>query len=296
MSRILLLSVAAALVAAGQCIEVAGDRVRASDLAPVIPEFSGVAPETEIAISPLPGAVRQLRAADLSRVLGSPVAAAACVVRKTRELSADEVLSAMRTSIPDTGVRLSIVDFSRTPVPPGTVEFPLSGLAPASSPETPVTWRGRVHTGEGRTTPVWARVRVSRTMRVLVARRNLRAGELIGTADIEERIAASGGLATPAAPDTQALANSEAARDIAEGTILRPSMLRAKTAVRKGDTLRVVVTGPGAQLKFDTAAESTARVGDRVLVRNPLNGRLIAAIVRGTGEASIELSPERHVQ
>src|SRR5438270_718751 len=123
------LALAAALTTAGQCVEVSGDRVRAGDLAPFVPEFSGSAPETEVAISPLPGTVRHLRAADLSHSVGSPVASGVCVVRQTRALTTDEVTAAMRKSIADPEVRISLVDHSRSPVPPGVVEFPLSGLA-----------------------------------------------------------------------------------------------------------------------------------------------------------------------
>ena len=57
MRYLLCLGIAGALTAAGQCIEVAGDRIRAGDIASSVPEFSNRPPDTEIAISPLPGAV-----------------------------------------------------------------------------------------------------------------------------------------------------------------------------------------------------------------------------------------------
>jgi flagella basal body P-ring formation protein FlgA len=298
MRYLLCLGIAGALTAAGQCIEVAGDRIRAGDIASSVPEFSNRPPDTEIAISPLPGAVRQLRAVELSRVLGSPVAGGVCVVRRTRTLTVDEIVAAMRGSISDPNVRFSIVDFSHSAVPLGVVEFPLSGLTQGTNPSspTPVIWRGRVRYDAGRTAAVWARVTVSTTSQVLVARRQIRAGEALTPADVEEKTIDYPSLMPPQAINLEMLANSETSRDTPRGVIIERSMLRARAAVRKGDTIRVAVKSPGAELRFDTTAASTARVGDRVLVRNPLNGRLVSAIVRGDCQAAIELGETGHAQ
>jgi flagella basal body P-ring formation protein FlgA len=292
------LGIAAALTAAGQCIEVAGDRIRAGDIASSVPEFANRPPDTVIAISPIPGAIRHLRAIELSRVLGSPVAGEVCVVRRMRPLTVDEITAAMRSSIPDPNVRLSVVDYSHSPVPPGPVEFPLSGLAAGTSPlsATPVIWRGRVRYDAGRTATVWARVQISVASRVLVARRQMRPGEAVTAADVEEKTIDFGSLSPPQLVDLDTLTNSETSRDIAPGTVIERSMLRSRAAIRKGDTIRVAVKSPGAELRFDAAVASAARIGDRVLVRNPLNGRMVSAVVRGSGEAVIDLGGKSYVQ
>jgi len=298
MRHIVCLGLAAALIAAAQCVEVAGDRIRAGDIAASVPEFSNRPPEMEIAISPLPGAVRHLRAVELSHVLGSPVSDGVCVVRRMRRLNVDDIAAAMRSSIPDPNVRLSVVDFSHSAVPLGIVEFPLSGLAQGTTPSsvTPVIWRGRVRYDAGRTAAVWARLNVSTTSQVLIASRQIRAGEPLTAADVEEKTIDCPSLVPPQAINLETLANSETSRDIPRGAIIGRSMLRARAAVRKGDTIRVAVKSPGAELRFDTTAARAARVGDRVLVRNPLNGRLVSAIVRGDRQAAIELGGTGHAQ
>jgi flagella basal body P-ring formation protein FlgA len=298
MKNILCLGIAGALAAAGQCIVVAGDRIRAGDIASSAPEFSHRPPDTEIGISPLPGSVRHLRSTELTRILGSPVAGEICVVRLTRTLTADEITTAMRSTIPDTEVRLSVVDYSHSPVPPGAVEFPLSGLAQSAAPVSavPVLWRGRVRYDAGRTVAVWARVRISITSRVLVARRQIRVGEALASDDVDEKTIDYASLTPPQAVDLTTLTKSETSRDIVQGAIIERSMLRPKAAVRKGDTIRVAVKSPGAELRFDAPVASAARIGDRVLVRNPLSGRMVSAVVRGTGEAVIDLGGKSYVQ
>jgi flagella basal body P-ring formation protein FlgA len=298
MKYLVCLGIAVALTAAGQCVEVAGDRIRAGDLASSVPEFSHRPPEAEVAISPLPGSVRHLRAVELSRVLGSPVKVDICVVRMTRTLTADEISAAMRSSIPDPSIRLSVVDYSHSPVPPGAVEFPLSGLAQAatSSSPRPITWRGRVRYDAGRTAAVWATVRISVPRQVLVARRQVRAGEAFASDDVEEKTIDYASLTPPQAIDLKTLTNSETSRDVPAGAIIERSMLRSRAVVRKGDTIRVAVKSPGAELRFDAPVVSAARIGDRVLVRNPLNGRMVSAVVRGAGEAVIDLGGKSYVQ
>jgi flagella basal body P-ring formation protein FlgA len=298
MKQVVCVGIAVALTAAGQCIEVAGDRIRAGDIASSVPEFSHRPPDTEIGMSPSPGSVRHLRSIELTRILGSPVAGDICVVRLTRTITTDEITAAMRSSIPDASVHLSVVDFSRSPVPPGAVEFPLSGLAQSAAPvsATPVMWRGRVRYDAGRTAAVWARVQISITSRVVVARRQIRAGEALASDDVEEKTIDYASLTPPHSVDLDTLTNSEASRDIAPGAIIERSMLRSKAAVRKGDTIRVAVKSPGAELRFDAPVASAARVGDRVLVRNPLNGKLVIAVVRGSGEAVIDVGGKSNVQ
>ena len=46
----------------------------------------------------------------------------------------------------------------------------------------------------------------------------------------------------------------------------------------------------------DVRIEEIVDFGDRVLVRNPLNGRLVSAIVRGDCQAAIELGETGHAQ
>ena len=282
-----------ALISA-QCIEAPGGRVRAGDLAGTLPAFAWLPPETEIAISPMPGITRRISAAQLSRVLGVTVAGDICVKRAARFLTSDEITAALRKNLQGDKVKLSLLDYSRAPIPEGPLEFP-SISAPARS-DAPIIWRGRVLCGNGCSAAIWAKVRIAKPARALVARRTLAAGQALSGADVEEREVDYYSLTPPPLSYVAQLAGFETTREIRGETIIQPWMLRAKKAIQRGDLLRVSVNTPGAQLRFETKAESGARVGDRILIRNPLNGNFITAVVRGEGIAEVDLNKGIHVQ
>jgi hypothetical protein len=156
---------AAAAVRAGACHAVDGPAILGRDLAAADPEFSGLAPDAAIAPAPLAGVERVLRSADiagLAREHGLPAPTRLeelCFVRKTITLSPDPLAAAIQRvlqadpKLPP--ARVEVVDFSRYPVPDGIIQFPRAAVGANG------VWRGSVVTPEGRSTPVWARVRVS---------------------------------------------------------------------------------------------------------------------------------------
>jgi hypothetical protein len=82
-----------------------------------------------------------------------------CFVRKTALLTAGQIRpvieQALRAGRPagSSTPRVEILDFSRYPVPEGTLEFPRGALAASG------LWHGRVVTEEGRSAPVWVRIK-----------------------------------------------------------------------------------------------------------------------------------------
>ena len=233
-----------AATAGAQCVEISGDRIRARDLAGALSAFAALPPETEIAISPVPGVTRKLPAAQLSKALGAPVAADICVKRVTRSLTVDEITAALRKSLQDDEAKVSILDYSRASIPEGQLDFPRSGLSLSSN--TPSIWRGRIQYGAGRSTAMWAKVRISKPTKILVARRVLPVGHVLSAADVEERQIDSYSLAPPALVDPGKLEGLEAAREIRAETTIQPWMLRAKAAIKKGDLLQVSVNASSA--------------------------------------------------
>src|SRR5205823_3431996 len=80
------------------------------------------------------------------------------------------------------GVSLDLIDFTRFPVPVGSLEFTRGALNPPSSasPLVPVIWRGRLRYSRQNSVPVWAKVRVSVKRSTVVAAEALPAGKPIG--------------------------------------------------------------------------------------------------------------------
>jgi len=120
---------------------------------------------------------------------------------------------------------------------------------------------------------------------VLVATRELRRGEAIGADDValEERNA----LAAGAPPLTQAaeVVGHSARRTIAANTALSASLIELPVLVRRGDRLGVSARAAGITVQISGEALGTARLGERVRVRNLQSGRVIDAVVTGSGSA-----------
>lgn len=164
----------AALDARGEtCRVVAGSHILGRDLAAAAQELVGLDPEALIAPAPLAGVERVFHLEELARIarehrLPPPGRALeVCFVRKTVTLSPAQLASTIEQALrwnrddPSPGAadyippHIEILDFSRYPVPEGTLEFPRGALAASG------VWHGRVVAPEGRSTPVWVRVKVT---------------------------------------------------------------------------------------------------------------------------------------
>jgi len=58
--------------------------------------------------------------------------------------------------------------------------------------------------------------------------------------------------------------------------------------VQRGDKVRVRVTCGGVLLQFDADAESSAHIGENVIVKNPENGRRFVARVEDKGKVFVK--------
>jgi hypothetical protein len=170
-----------------ECRIVESDRIFVRDVAEALPEFRSADPDASIGYSPVPGAVRLVSAAEIARIARShrvQVAApiALCFKRKVQVLESGAILRAMKAAIPEAS--LELLDFSRSPVPIGEVEFPADRLGRSSAGnDAPVIWRGVVKDGM-RSYPVWARVKVTRPPEAVTRGARVSVRALAGTAQL----------------------------------------------------------------------------------------------------------------
>ena len=82
-------------------------------------------------------------------------------------------------------------------------------------------------------------------------------------------------------------------RTIAAGEAVYAADLRLPNDVKRGDAVDVEVSCGGALLRFRAKAETGGRRGQKVLVRNPVNGRRFAALVEDKGKVSVRLGVAR---
>ena len=140
----------------GNCVPVAGDRVRAKDLAVVNDWFATLDGATEFGMTPLAGVTRIMRGRELltlaraAKGTSIPEAFAdICVERAARSLTREQLQPVLDAAL---GGAAIILEFSRYRIPDGSMEFTRAGLAPSG------LWRGRVKYGANRSTPIWAAI------------------------------------------------------------------------------------------------------------------------------------------
>ncbi len=302
MKRILTSIVAAAGAVAAAwagdgCAAVSGDRIYMKDLARLRPVFAGADREAFLGFAPAPGARRVFTRGQLRRLmrahgLGDGEPEPVCFERAARRWTAAEVAEAARRAWEGRRVRVEVVDYQRTPAPNGRLEFSPKRLpATGADPDSAVLWRGRIVYGPGRSVPFWAKVRLAERRRMVVAAGELKPGDVIEETDVAVREIE----VAPAAPAgfrrAEEVAGARVRRRIAAGEPVYAAAVSIPAAVSRGDLVRVEVFSGGARLEFEARAENSARKGEPVRLRSPLNERTyLTATVTGAGRAVIEAS------
>lgn len=280
--------------AAQNCVPVAGDRVRAADLAALAPAFAALPPETALALAPSPGARRTVSRLELQRWAGGALTGFAggvvCLERRTAALTREQVLAGLERGIQALGsaapaVRLELLEFGGGPAPAGEVLFPVSGLRrpQGGNPGAPVQWQGRIRFDGNRSIPIWARVRLTVRGVLAVAARDLAQGRRLEPDDVrlEER------TWFPLEPAGVAAVAGAAGRRlryaVKAGEKIPPTALVQQPLVERGDMVTLEVESGGARLAISATAESAGRQGDLVAVRNSSSGKVVRGRVEEKG-------------
>jgi flagella basal body P-ring formation protein FlgA len=284
--------VAALLMAAAPaCTAVEGDRITAADLAKADAGFSSLAPDTALGYAPAPGVPRVFHAAELSRLAKTFTverrgAGDLCFERAAKSLDPEDVLPAMRESLAQKQFDIELLELYRGPVPKGVIAFP-APVPSTAGQAAGVLWRGYVRYGGRQRFPIWARVRIHGPVTRIVAAADLKAGVPIAEGSIvaETRDAAPppGGTAR----STEEVLGRIPRRTIPAGSPVSLDMIEAPFDVRRGETLTVEARCGAARLVLEAMAQSDARRGQFVKVRNPSSGKPFQARVNSPGRASV---------
>lgn len=269
-----------ATVPAIACLPAAGDRILARDLAAALPAFSALPESTVIGYAPMPGAVRNFTRLELESiarshrlVLPTSPAEVCFVVPQSDHIDESAVLTAMRKSLPGEA-SVVIVELPKISVPQGDFQFAMEGIDPPQPADPTVqTWKGFIRYGANRRMPVWARVRITLERSVVVAKRALKPGETI-TSDAVEVFLRNG----PIRPDRIASSEVEVVgktvlRSVKAGEAVAISSLDRPALVRRGDAVKVEVINGETHLLFSAVAETNARAGEQVQLRNTSSGK-----------------------
>ena len=286
MSRILLLACTAAAFCRAQCVPLTDARILARDMASAVPAFSGLPPDLVLGYAPGAGR-RTYSAMELARLakrygVALEPGAEACFARALEVLTRERVTAALEASMPRTHIEL--VDFSRQPVPAGELHFPLSGLPPDLA-GAELLWRGSISGQSG--FPVWAKVRIQVSGMRVTAIESLPPGRPIARVQLREE-AYTG---PPGFPDASQVVGLAPRRPIPAGAVIERQWLETPAEVLRGDTVRLEIRSGLARVVLAGQAQSSARRGEVIGVRNPANGRILRAMVESRGLAVVTAIP-----
>ena len=249
-----------------------------------------------------------------------PDAGGVCLVRMVEPIDREKLLEAMRAA--GVGYEIELVSFGPASAPPGRLEFSsrnlphlprstqvssemASGAAPLPAIHSPaihlpvIQWRGHLLSESGRAFPVWARARVAIRRPGLVARQTLAAGQIVGPDSIERvELIDYPAWEAPLAELDLAIGR-RVRRPIPAHTPLLAQLLALRRDIERGDSVEVElpVGAPGSEIAGEASAtltaqaESPGRVGEMILLKNPLTGRRFSSKVTGMGRAV--MTPER---
>ncbi|HUI77700.1 MAG TPA: flagellar basal body P-ring formation chaperone FlgA [Bryobacteraceae bacterium] len=282
------------LLASCLAVNPASDQVTAGDLAPSFPGLDTVDAGTPLAMAPALGASRVFRVPELTRLAErfhlAPPGSAICVERKAAPLDLKQALAAMQAALP--AAEISILDWSRTPVPDGEITFPPSQLRNGATGQW---WNGSVRYGGVHQFSIWARVSVHQTADRIVALRDLPPGEEIAA----DAIAIQHRETIPGARDFAVSLDQVAGKWtralIHSGAPVRLSELARPLDVRRGDKVQVDAQNGAAHLTFEAQAEGSGATGDRIPLTNPESHRRFTGRIVGKGRVSVDSSvgPEK---
>lgn len=281
----------------GQCVEVAGDRILAGDLAAAAPAFQRLDPATPLGYSPVAGIVRWLSRKEMAAAFGDggealDLPSRLCVVRRHSIPDELALLSAMRKALPH-DADVSIVRRPEAPVPEGEYVFAPGGIRASGSPGV-YQWRGRVQpAGGGRSVALSVMVRIRIQRPVLIAKRSLPAGSSIAEGDLAAEVREVG-WPPPAPPENpQDYIGWRTRRPVEAGDRVDPHWLVAPLAAKAGSPVSLRVEQDGARVRMEALALTGGRPGDTVFVKSPFTAARIRARLTGPGEAVLAAEEPR---
>jgi len=298
--RTIVALILATLSARAACISVPSDRILARHLAGAVPLFQGIDPETPVGFAPVPGTQRILPGRELillalrHGVIVTPgsVIPDLCVQREAHVISRDEMKAALLAALAMADADLELMEFTSQALPPGSLEFQRGALnkPPPSTPEAPVTWRGRLIYDGQHSAVVWARVRITVERPLVIAAEEIPAGTVVRA----NHVRISRGRQFPFSGrsiDSSEVIGKVARRSIAAGQRIVPGALEEPKEVARGEKVHVRVVDGLATLSFEGIAESAGKKGESILIHNPASGRNFRAVIEEKGKVIVRPVP-----
>jgi flagella basal body P-ring formation protein FlgA len=279
----------------GGCLPVQGDRIYARDVAAAVPAFSSVAADFVLGYTPAPGTRRIFKGEALQKFATNQnviveSAPDVCFERAMAELTASEVLDAMRSTWSAPDVRMEVQSYSPKAIPQGKVVFPRTGLQlpAAADPQGEVLWRGYVLYGNNRRFSISAHARITTTTTRVIAVASLSTGQPVRADQVRLESFDTFALDDRPARSLDEVVGFVPRSAIRSGSTVLRSQLSRAPEVARGDVVKVEVIAGGAHLLFEGKAQADGVTGKSILVKNLTSGKDFRAVVTGKGKVSVQ--------
>jgi flagellar basal body P-ring formation protein FlgA len=129
------------------------------------------------------------------------------------------------------------------------------------------------------TPPFFVGVDVKVFAPVLVVKGTVQSGQALGLNDVEFRTMDLSQLGQGWVSDLSHLNNKTAARQLWPGTLLKHDYLRGQAMVKNGDTVKVMMKGPGFSIGGTAVAMGEAELGEVVKIKTA-QGKILHGVAR----------------
>jgi flagella basal body P-ring formation protein FlgA len=140
---------------------------------------------------------------------------------------------------------------------------------------------------------VYLPVDVIVTETVLVASRTLPRGHILSVDDVNPQRRDVSRLLSGYISDVGSLSGHQLKTQILAGKILTPAMLQAETAIRRGQTVTLIVGTGLLSIRTSGTALADGALKQRIRVKNTHSGRIVEGIVRSREDVEV-LLPQSH--
>ena len=291
---LLLLGVAFAApgTSADACVAVEGDRITTGDLVSVWPALAELPADTCLGYTPVPGAQRVFRVAELKRLAARygvrlPNASRFCVERPTEKLAAERVAVAMRKVLPD--ARIQVIQCSRYPVPRGSLDFPPQGISRSGNLAQPgiLLWRGFVHYGANHRFAIWARARIAVITPRVVAVEPLHAGKPIAPGQVRLETREALPSSAPGPERLEQVLGKVPLRSLTAGSLVTFAVLSEPPIVQRAQVVDVAFESRSARIMLTAEAMAEGQEGQVIPLRNLHSGKRFYGRVIGPGKVLV---------
>jgi flagella basal body P-ring formation protein FlgA len=216
--------------------------------------------------------------------------------RTTHVITDAEIERAIRAAFdqPQLELRLELMAHSREVLSAGEAEFPLSGASkpPPLHPESAVLWRGYWRTSDGRSTPIWARVRALCVRPVVRLRADVPGGTPLASSVLEQVSVLDSAFRTDP-PETLADYEGKILRHFAKaGSVISLKQTADAPLVPRNTMVPVDVISGSLHLRLQARAETDGQAGKSIRLLIPGGRRQFLATIQSDGTAVLNVALE----